>query len=138
MSSEMKIKKSKIELKERDEKIAEMVVKTPGATLQGIGKIFGLTKERVRQILPSAIQTEKQKVYGRGREREICPGCQGKKASHGILCRACYQRQHWFSTGCNNCGQVIKIRKNRLIRKIKSGQTRFFCAKHRGTLPDNR
>ena len=78
--------------------VIETRKRNPCATLQQIGDKFGVSRERIRQILepygfPKGI-TIRRKVAGHS---PICPICGGKKVQNAKFCRSCYHEQHWVT-----------------------------------------
>jgi hypothetical protein len=78
----------------RDERIVAMW--RQGMTLDAIGREFGITRERVRQLLMRAVPEEVKSVRRERRERGLaartCPECGGPKSPNGQACRSCRPR----------------------------------------------
>lgn len=111
---------------ERDIKIVE-AYRAPKATLESVSVQFGITRERVRQIVKRQapdVAFEKSKTH----RREIpCIGCGGSRINKrgrlwgGKLCQSCYNRKRYIEkhgepppekpTHCIRCGHIFEGKK---------------------------
>jgi len=97
------------------------------ATLQQIGDKYGVTKERVRQILsreqlPTRAIIERKIVY--------CLHC-GKETPNLKFCsHECQQAYHSVEAVCSQCGRMFSLRQSELIARTKHNTTGLlFCSK---------
>lgn len=129
---------------ERDIKIVE-AYKAPKATLESVGAQFGITRERVRQIVKRQapdVAFEKSKTH----RREIpCIGCGGSRINKrgrlwgGKLCQSCYNRKRYIEkhgepppekpTHCTRCGHIFEGKKGTKHSHHGSGICRRCYAK---------
>jgi len=109
----------------------------PCATLQDISNKFGVTKERIRQILKrDGLRTQTTRLDF-SKERYVCPRCGGQKNYEAKWCKRCFSEMHWVDVDCDNCGKLKQVRVSRLIA-IESGKWakrgfgykgHFFCSR---------
>ncbi len=98
------------------------VIKTkvlnPCATLQQIGDKYGITKERIRQIIkPLKLPTGQ---HARSSHDYICPQCGSKKSYGSKLCRKCASPQY-IPLACEVCGKVVYRNKKHYLYNITKG-----------------
>ena len=110
------------------EKIIDLRQKNPKMTLADIGRIVGLSRERVRQILVRhGLST---KAF---RPKPFCPLC-GKPSLRALKtsCLECKAKRKWVYLPCDHCGRAVK--KSRLLRERQMKDPRYtnkrtFCNK---------
>jgi len=93
--------------------------------MQAIADNFGITRERVRQILKNAGVRTTASSYGRNK---ICPYCGKAKTYAAKKCYKCATSYLYSGVACETCGKIIFMYTSLLIRRInKNGQQHFFC-----------
>jgi hypothetical protein len=102
----------------------------PCATLKQIADKYGVTKERVRQILSAAdLPTRhwKQGYICNSCGREFYPAYGHSKLFCGTDCRKEYGL---VTVECEACGKLYQMSYFELIRKVvKLGQRHFYCSR---------
>lgn len=112
-------------------------VLSPEATLKQIAAKFGITRERVRQILAKANLPTRHRTPGKS--YYACNNCGRVFPPHGsrspnIFCSwECFKLYHQankFATlACDECGKLFKLRYTQLSARVKHGQKHFFCSR---------
>jgi hypothetical protein len=114
------------------DKVVNLRMKNPCMTLQSMGDIFGLTRERIRQILKS-----ENKPTVHLRQHFICTVCgieflKRKGDCNNAFCSAeCYHR--WTKENekiiipCFHCGKLIERNYREVKHVLKRGYKQFFC-----------
>jgi len=97
----------------------------PCATLQRIGDRFGITRERVRQILKEA-----GKSTVSWRPTYICQNCGkemlGNNRQVKTFCsKKCWIDYHQVPIECEMCGEIFYVRQSIVLSKHKSHNPRF-------------
>ena len=99
----------------------------PCATLQQIGDKYGITRERVRQILlhdklPTAAIIEKRIIY--------CLNC-GKETPNAKFCnQECRYAYYHIEVLCSQCSKMFSLCQSSLIVRTKRSKTGLlFCSK---------
>jgi len=111
--------------------VIQTKLRNPCATLQQIGNKYGITRERVRQILePFDLPTSRDI---RGKILRICPICGCEKAPNRRCCSLCAEKWHkdrYIQLACEVCGILYPRRAKELIYHInKRGYKHQFCGK---------
>lgn len=106
--------------------IVDYRLKNPCLTLQAIGNNFGLSRERIRQILKEANVKTTNSLWDK---RTRCPIC-GKRNSgwHQGMCRECYNEQHRVTLICGLCNKHFKVRQWTILSP-KEKYHRKFCSR---------
>jgi len=113
----------------RRAEIATLKSTNPCLTLQQIGNKFGITRERVRQILVKERTSTRRPNYGQ--YSKICPMCK-KSQIRGktILCRSCYHHMHTVPLSCELCGTIVYRKQSEVIRDFaKANYQHIWCSK---------
>lgn len=113
------------------EKLAKMRWMNPCATLQDLSEHFGVTRERIRQVLnelelPTRHFSEKKMVG--------CLQCDNPIREGKEFCnRKCQNDYNTISISCSQCGKLMKRKACRTLlteSRIKLGyKGNFFCSK---------
>lgn len=83
-----------------NERIVDTRLKNPTMTMREIGERFGLSGERVRQILKRAGQETRHK------SPLLCVGCGLKRLRYiGGLCNPCRMQHNWYT--CASCEKPV-------------------------------
>ena len=112
------------EIKERHWKIVEDVL-APVATLDSVGKMYGISRERVRQIFnkrlhqsPVLIRKSLKQEHG---EKMCCVVCGEALSRYRIQkgskycstrCRKLYEKYDWKPARCKQCGKMFLRNRN--------------------------
>jgi len=94
----------------------------PDITTMKVGKYYGVTRERVCQILrkhgidPNARRMERYRLM------RICPECGGVKEARQKVCSECYHSFHFDNFTCEICGVDFEVRKTEIRRRVKLGR----------------
>ena len=111
---------------ERNAKIAAWAKDNPCSPLQEIGDHYGITRERVRQILKNegvhkiAAQTAKAPgpLYCTSCGKEANPTSRAVRKWQGVtspyICRPCRR----VDVACTLCGQLVSIHRSLLLAKV--------------------
>ena len=115
----------------RNQKIAEFKKKNPCVTLAEIGKHYGISAERVRQII--------KKATGKGcgqmtKPRPLCLNCglPCKQLTHIYCSRKCYNEARLVTMECYTCGKLFTRRQSQVMRTATSPEyktKRYYCSK---------
>ena len=114
---------------ERNAKIVEWAQSNPCSSLQEIGDYYGITRERVRQIIAreGAHKEDARKVRPPA-ARPHCESCgkilsyrgyfysQARKTDRPRMCRPCGR----IAVACVLCGQMVTVFRNVLLAKAAS------------------
>ena len=116
----------------RNQKIAEFKKKNPCVTLAEIGKHYGISAERVRQII--------KKATGKGcgqmtKPRPLCLNCglPCKQLAHIYCSRKCYNEARLVTMECYTCGKLFTRRQSQVIRAATNPRyttKRYYCSTH--------
>jgi len=110
-------------------RIVEMREKNQCATLQQIGDKFGLSRERVRQILKGEHSSTKHYGYG---SRTYCSQCGGRihPSNRSGWCQKCYHSKAWTLVECEVCGTMFSKRVSELASRARTGRSfPRFCGR---------
>lgn len=115
----------------RRDDIAEYRRNHPCATLRNIAQQFGVTRERIRQILSrEGLPTKRQSFYI-NRTYEVCPRCGGYKCRKAKFCKECSHEMAWIQVACERCGVLLKpMRVSHLIRNNTKRKTDMILCRH--------
>ena len=115
------------QLSEKSQKIVKYRKENPCLTLTVIADKFGLTRERIRQIVSRAgIKTRHL-----SNSSKICPTCNGVKSRQSKQCMSCFKREHNLDLQCFICEGWFKRNQSKVIKRANTtGQVHFFCSKH--------
>ena len=113
----------------RDSEIVKYKLVNPTATLQSIGQIYGITRERVRQILnEQGVSTHRlKKNYGTCKCGKLIPHARDKFCS-----RECFRKSFYVQIKCNNCGIMFPRTLKRILKCTpERGYTygNFYCSR---------
>lgn len=101
----------------------------PETTLQGIANEFGITRERVRQILFKAGVPTKRRQF-LWKNEYFCPKCGEYKTFYARLCRKCSYAERRILIPCETCGKLISKVRGDIEQAIKRNpDARFFCSR---------
>jgi len=99
-------------------------------TLQAIGDDFGVTKERIRQLIN---KLGLQNAPGRQRPKKICPVCERQVESSRKYHEECRRDMIWTTKICGICNNSFSVRTKELaLRKANRktpGVVRTFCSR---------
>ena len=106
--------------------IIQAKVNNPCATLEQVGSKFGITRERVRQILKRAGTSTTRYNY---RAKMTCPRCGQKKYSASNYCPKCYRGLHNVTLQCINCGTYFERNQSQFLYQVNNPRYKghFFC-----------
>lgn len=121
--TEIKIPVNKIE-------VLNTKLRNPCATLQQIGDKYGLSRERIRQILEPYNLPAGRSI--RGLYSRTCPSCGGEKNEGAKICSKCLRRNGYarlIPIACEVCGKIVYRSEKNVIWKIKNKkQEHFWCS----------
>lgn len=113
---------------ERNQKIVAWALANPCSSLREIGDYYGITRERVRQIIArcgehkvsasmSAVVPVSCSVCG---AETRCRGARKRVAGgHDYRCQSCFRKQRWTDIACRSCGKLFPVLTVRLIRQVR-------------------
>lgn len=111
--------------------IVKMREKFPCYTLQRIGDEFGVTRERIRQILSS--EGRETKSLQRLTPRR-CQRCGAKISTNRLHCKKCQYELHHVQLECGYCGKLFWRRVSEVLHysfidglEIKNARQHYFC-----------
>ncbi len=116
----------------RNQKIVAFKEAHPCITLAEIGRHYGLTRERVRQI----IKKETGISYGQiTKPRPLCLNCgqSCKKLGYTYCSTACHNEARRVTLECYTCGKLFTRRQSHVMRTATSPAyktKRYYCSKH--------
>jgi hypothetical protein len=115
----------------RNQKIAAFKEANPCITLAEIGQHYGISRERVRQI----IKKETGKGYRRiTKPRPLCLNC-GQPCNdlgYKYCSKECARETHRVTLECYTCGKLFTRRQSHVMRTATSPayiNKRFYCSK---------
>jgi transcription elongation factor Elf1 len=111
----MKQPMNKAPISQKSKDIIAYRKKYPCLTLQAVGDKFGITRERVRQILDRASSPTRH--YIKPKTLYTCLNC-GKETTYkiGLCSRECRYQYNMIPLVCDNCGVVFHRKKSLAIR----------------------
>jgi hypothetical protein len=100
-------------ISEQSIEIAKMRHDNPCLTLQQIGNKYGISRERVRQVLAKQGTTTKHYIK---RQYSECLNC-GKQTTNKLYCtKKCRTDYNQITLVCDNCGKSFNRKKSDIIR----------------------
>jgi endogenous inhibitor of DNA gyrase (YacG/DUF329 family) len=113
----------------RDAELIAFHMKNPCLTLEQIGHKFGITRQRVDQILLSV----DIHIGKRRKTRPLCLNC-GKpcKRMKAVYCSVkCFNEQHRLTLICHTCGKTITRSQSAVLRTETNPEyteKKFYCS----------
>jgi hypothetical protein len=107
--------------------IVDYRLNNPCLTLQAIGNKFGLSRERVRQLLARANVKTSNYLWDKKTRCIIC----GKRSSgcHQFrMCRECYTKQHYITLICAMCNKPFEVQQWTILHPDEK-RHRKFCSR---------
>jgi len=117
-------------LAERNAKIVRWATENPCSSLEQIGRYYGISRERVRQVIAKA---GKHKIAAQTARppRRICEICgDGLTGDARHYHQQCKQARAWVTVICDGCGISFQKRANHVIRAQHDSRYtgRIFCS----------
>jgi len=119
---------SNIDYVTRNAAIVEMAAQSPAPGLADIGREFGITYERVRQIL----KRQGFKKVPHGHEHAMAAAkcrCGNRKSVNALRCRACTRAPRVVGP-CAECGAEVRRKLSEVINNMRStgkSTSHLFC-----------
>ena len=111
-------------ISDKSRAIIEYRKKNPCLDMQTIASRFGVSRERIRQILKKAHVATSKAGWSRSSK---CPQCGGPRYSKG-LCMKCSKANHRIQVSCSYCGNLTeKTIFHVTYCTSKRGYNHFFC-----------
>ena len=113
-------------LSSKGRKVLQYRRKNPNMRTSEIGKLVGLTRERVRQLLKEAGLSTRVA----SKPQRYCSICEKPVSGETITCRPCIQSEAWITVLCATCGGDKAVRKSthRYRQKEESNyNNKYYC-----------
>jgi len=106
--------------------IIELRKANPCLTLDKVGRLTGVTRERVRQILRGVgMETKAPRPK---QQRYTCMMCGAVTINRRFCSRECLSKDAWVEVACDECGRLKRIGKSALIARTKWNK-HFYCSR---------